>query len=366
MDVTVNLTERYDGIIKQSSQDAELYEALLPIMYEPDSHSASLLQLDNGDLLCVWFSGSGEGNPDTNVIFSRLPKGSQIWTEPVELAANLERSEQNPLFFQDPSGKLWLFHTSNEPHTQKTAIIVVRTSDDRGYTWNEPYVMHEGPGIFLRQPVVIMSNGEWLLPCYYCKEGGHYSVVLISADHGKTWTEHEVAGSVHRVQMSVVERDDQSLFAIFRSREADRIYSCVSTDFGKTWTVPQKTVLPNNNSSIQMAKLHNGHLIAIYNDATMERDQYRWIESKGSWRKKTLRTPLTIAISEDGGETWPHVKNIQVSDLEHKDTPIGYSYPAILGTADGQIHAAYSYLRKAIKYVRFTEDWVKTNAREPM
>ncbi|WJH33846.1 exo-alpha-sialidase [Paenibacillus sp. CC-CFT747] len=198
--------ERFNGKLQQSEHDPGLTEALLPIRYEPDSHSANLLELDNGDLLCVWFSGSGEGNPDTNILMSRLPSGGDQWTEPVELAADLERSEQNPVVFQAPDGKVWLFHTSTEPHDQRTSRVVYRVSADQGYSWEPPAVLHEGPGLFLRHPVVAMSNGDWLLPCYYCKAGGHYSVVLVSSDEGKSWQEYEVAGSLHRVQMSVVER----------------------------------------------------------------------------------------------------------------------------------------------------------------
>ena len=36
-------------------------EAYLPILY-PSSHAANLLQLKNGDVLCVWFSGTWEGS----------------------------------------------------------------------------------------------------------------------------------------------------------------------------------------------------------------------------------------------------------------------------------------------------------------
>lgn len=350
---------RFNGSVRPSENDAAVFEAYLPVLHENDSHAANLLELDNGDLLCVWFTGSGEGNPDTNVVMSRLPAGSEQWTSPAELSRDPDRSEQNPVLFQYPGGTVWLFHTSNEPHNQRTSRVVFRTSEDRGYSWSEAKVLFDTPGIFLRHPPLVLSNGDWLLPAYYCTSEGHYSVVKISGDQGKTWQEFKVPDSVHRVQMNVVELSDGTLYAMFRSRQADRIYTSVSRDNGRTWTPPEKSDLPNNNSSTQVVKLQNGHLALIFNNATLERDQFRWVERKGHLRKKPLRTPLTLAVSEDEGKTWPYRRNVQMADLEYKEREIGYSYPSIIAARDGRIHIAFSYLRKGIKYVRLGEDWVK-------
>ncbi|MDB5084198.1 MAG: hypothetical protein JWN30_1084, partial [Bacilli bacterium] len=112
-------------------------------------------------------------------------------------------------------------------------------------------------------------------------------------------------------------------------------------------------------SSTQVTRLPNGHLALVYNDATLTRDQFRWVQQKGEFRKKPLRTPLTLAISEDEGKTWPSIKNLQMADLEYKDSEIGYSYPSIITGRDGSLHIAFSYLRKCIKYVHLAEDWVK-------
>src|SRR6202795_4521419 len=46
------------------------------------SHAANLLMLKSGDLLCVWFSGSREGDSDVGIMMARLPKGSKQWSEP--------------------------------------------------------------------------------------------------------------------------------------------------------------------------------------------------------------------------------------------------------------------------------------------
>ncbi|WP_159884869.1 sialidase family protein [Paenibacillus puerhi] len=349
---------RFNGMITPSEADSRIMEAYLPLSEPSDNHAANLLELDNGDLLCTWFSGSGEGNPDTHIVLSRLPAGTDCWTQPVPLSEDAGRSEQNPVLFQAPDGKLWLFHTSNEPHNQKTSRVVYRTSEDRGETWSPAEVLFDRLGIFLRHPPIVLSNGDWLLPAYYCKLDGHYSVVQISSDQGATWTEYEVSGSTHRVQMNVLERSDGSLLAMFRSRQADRIYMSESRDGGRTWSKPVKSVLANNNSSTQAVKLPSGRMALIYNDSTMERDQFRWVQRKGEFRKKPLRTPLTLSLSEDDGQTWPYSRNIQMADLEYKDSEIGYSYPSILATRDGNLHIAFSYLRKGIKYVRLGEQLV--------
>ena len=83
---------------------------------------------------------------------------------------------------------------------------------------------------------------------------------------------------------------------------------------------------------------------------------------KAVWPQE--RHPVTIALSEDGGISWPWIRDIDMGDgfrgdanrhLNRQD-----AYPCITQTGDGLIHVAYSYRgRKCIKYVRFTEEWIR-------
>jgi len=184
-----------------------------------------------------------------------------------------------------------------------------------------------------------------------------YTVMQISGDQGQTWREYEVPQSRGRVQASVLEMDPGRLVAFMRSRAADRIYVSHSTDYGRTWAVPEPTTLPNNNASTQTIKLASGNLAMIFNKYSASDDPTTAI-----WPRR--RYPVTVAISEDGGKTWPYMRNVDTGDgfwgeiNQSLNRRLGY--PCLIQTRDGMIHVAYSYRgRQCIKYVRFTEDWIR-------
>jgi len=74
---------RFDGRIREGA-------ALLPTIHPGDSHAATLVETAAGDLLCAWFNGPGEGEPETRIVLSRLPAGSDTWTEPVRVTSGSE------------------------------------------------------------------------------------------------------------------------------------------------------------------------------------------------------------------------------------------------------------------------------------
>lgn len=309
-----------DGQLFRPPADGNRVEAFIPPMGH-ENHAANLVELPNGDLLCVWFAGSAEGSGDIKIALARLPAGAARWTPPVWVSGDPQRSEQNPVLFPAPDGKLWLLYTAQLTRgctreewarrvaagearggftMQHTAIIRRRISADGGRTWGPVETFSADPGSFCRQPMLVMGNGEWLFPMYFSRPaagyGDDHSVVRISADGFCTWQEFAVPECRGRVQMSVAELAAGWLIAFFRSRAADRIYSSRSADDGRTWTPPQRTILPNNNASIQALKLHSGRLAIVFNNHSANDDP-----AKTVWPAE--RYPVTIALSEDGGET---------------------------------------------------------------
>ncbi len=159
----------------------------------------------------------------------------------------------------------------------------------------------------------------------------------ISSDH-ITWKDYKVNNSNYLVQPSVVrpKPEDPGLLAFFRDRRAEHIYWATSSDEGKSWTSPKKTVLPNNNAAIQAHVLISGKLAIVFNPTTHGRNVIR------------------IALSTDGGLSWPAYRDLEDS-TESSDE---FSYPTLLQSPDGYIHVSYTYKRETIKYSKFMESWI--------
>jgi predicted neuraminidase len=358
---------QFDGTFRASAIKG-LEEAYLQKLFR-SSHAANLVKLRNGNLLCFWFSGTHEGESNVAIVMSRLPKGSQQWSNTVEVDHQEGKSFQNPVAFQTQAGRLWLLHTSQPAgEGQVNAQILFLTSDDAGQTWTTPRPLFTQPGSFTRHPPILISKKVWLLPMYYTPsrtitEGAesHYSAIKLTSDGGKNWKECRIPLSNGLVQQSVLRLKNAHFLGFFRSRYADFIYQSTSTN-GCDWTPPIPTHLPNNNSSIQSAILRDGALVIAFNNS-----------SAGVTREKTgtsARKPLSIALSPDGGKTWPWVRDIETGNAagQPKNTQGApheeYSYPSLLQDANGKINVAYSYNREAIKVVQFDEDWIKQGTTE--
>jgi predicted neuraminidase len=78
---------------------------------------------------------------------------------------------------------------------------------------------------------------------------------------------------------------------------------------------------------------------------------------------------MTLAVSTDGGRSWTK-RNVETGDgycmtnNSRDQTNRELSYPSIKQTADGALHMAFTFHRRAIKHVCVTEPWVMRAARD--
>lgn len=395
-----------DGLLRPAAHALHGTETLIPSPCV-QNHAANLLPLENGDVLCVWFGGTQEGIADISIWCARLKNGADRWGEAVKLSEDATRSEQNPVLFPAPDGKLHLFWTAQVSGRQDTAIVRHRVSDDQGLTWGLIETAIDVPGTFIRQPLVVRGDGAWLMPLFLCRtEPGiawvgdnDISAVAISSDQGRTWRRVEVPGSLGAVHMNIVQLDPAArdaggkpvstfphparggdrLVAFYRSRWADHVRVSRSDDGGETWTSADNLPLPNNNSSIQVTRLADGRLAMVHNwssklNATERRlSLYDEIEdpeageirevSAGDDRPSAFwgapRAPMTLSVSSDGGYTWPVRVDLEegdgycLSNNSRESLNRELSYPSIAQAPDGTIHVAYTWFRKAIKHMAF-------------
>jgi predicted neuraminidase len=75
------------------------------------------------------------------------------------------------------------------------------------------------------------------------------------------------------------------------------------------------------------------------------------------------RAPMTLAVSDDAGLTWPIRRNIEIGDgyCLSNNSRDGlnreFSYPTITAVG-GRLHIAFTRFRQAIEYVEVTPGWV--------
>jgi len=346
---------RMDGVLHKMP-NGRIDSIMRPIFGA--SHASNLLELPDGTLLLVWFSGGDEGGDGVGIVSSTLPPRAVQWTKPILASSERMRSAQNPVTFYEPSENVVrLLHTSQEAFMgQGTAEVRIVESHDGGKSWETPKTLFTKEGAFVKNQLLRSKNGkEWLLPMYYTPDGflGHatqYSTVQRSSDGGKSWTEYVMAGTMGRcVQPTVVRLRSGILRAWFRSRDADFIYTSDSSDDGFTWSHPVATKLPNNNSGIQAAMLQSGTVIMVFNN----------------YQGSDARFPLTVGLSPDEGDTWPHLRDLEPAqdsgeqEADYDEMHGEYSYPSVIQSRDGEIHISYTFRRESIRYARISEDWVK-------
>ncbi|MDE5690054.1 MAG: exo-alpha-sialidase, partial [Duncaniella sp.] len=214
---------------------------------------------------------------------------------------------------------------------------------DGGRTWGEREALPEGfLGPVKNKPEIVDGR----LICASSTESGgwklHFEILDLATGEWKyvgpvaaekaPRTENAAdVKPIDCIQPSILRLKDGRLKVLMRTRNG-RLAESVSTDGGDSWSTVRLTDLPNNQSGTDAVTLRDGRHVLIYNDF-----------STLPGTKKGPRTPLSIAVSDDG-ETWRH-------ELTLEDSPISqYSYPAIIQGRDGKVHCVYTWRRQRVAY----------------
>jgi predicted neuraminidase len=351
------------------------------------------VECPNGDLLAVWFHGSGERTANDVVIQgARLKQGETAWGEVFVAADTPGLPDCNPVVFLDGRQRLWLawmvvrvnrweqsllkyklstdYEGSGSPKWQWQEVILIQPGDDfpdrlregfkqLGYEqqmWGEyakPYdeLLVEAAADPVKRDIGWMTRakplritegthaGRLLLPLY--SDGFNISLMAISDDDGDTWRASKPMVGLGNIQPTLARRKDGTIVAFMRDggESPKRVMVSESKDDGETWTVARDTELPNPSSSLAVINLADGRWLMVLNDTEDGRHQ------------------LAVVVSEDEGRTWKGKRYLDKSPPHEGN----YGYPTAIQSRNGRVHVTYTHdvkPGKSIKHVEFDPAWL--------
>ena len=231
-------------------------------------------------------------------------------------------------------------------------FVMIRSLDD-GRTWSKPENMTrewKDPRWILYAPSpqqgISLRDGTLVMPTQGRDEADrHFSNLLISQDHGKSWTVSPAA-SFGNTECQAVQLADDSLILNCRTESPTKFRTiAVTRDLGRTWT-PHATnrigiIEPNCNGSL-----------------------YRFDYREGGKSKSVLlfanpysqksRTNQSIQVSFDEGKTWPAKHRLLL------DEGRGKGYPSLSRVDDRHVGIVYEGSGAHLVFERIPiEDLVK-------
>lgn len=310
----------------------------------PSCHASSILPLDGGKILIVYFAGKHENADDVGIWLSRYD--GSVWEATKCIAKVAPCAHWNPVIYAIPGGVRVSFKVGSTItgwtswHTE---------SFDEGITWAEavPYGDAVGP---VRSKPIRLSNGDLLAPNSVETMDSWLPRVDISHDDGASFTKYadipinrenpgdaEYISGLGAIQPTLWESTPGKVHALLRTT-CGYIFRSDSEDYGKTWCTAYNTGLPNNNSGIDSVYA-GGSLYLVMNPVS------------GNW---AARTPIIVMKSTDNGKTFREWKVLADTLLDdgsfYVDTHNSeFSYPAIT-EKDGMLYISFTYNRTSIAF----------------
>jgi len=297
-------------------------------------HASTFVCLTNGIYAAAWFQGSEEGAPDVGIWGSRRIAGT--WEEP-RLIAKIQDDlpHWNPVLRVADDGRLCLYFKVGRNCADWRTYLT--ESVDSGKTWSAAKELVAGDCRGGRGPVrnkcLRLPSGRWLAPA--SREIGRWrAFVDRSDDDGGSWcASAEIGMPTNAPTAGVIQptlwTDENNVVHAYMRSDSGKIWESRSRDDGETWEGAAPTLLPNNNSGIDIVKSADGMLYLALNPTS------------GNWAS---RSTLEIWRSADEGKTWQAWFTLEKAEGGE------FSYPCIREVRRGVLAVSYTWNRKRIAF----------------
>ncbi len=229
----------------------------------------------------------------------------------------------------------------------KTAQFLMVRSRDDGKTWTEPENMtrqlkQEDWILFAPSPQqgIALSDGTLIMPGQGRDEQDrHFSNLMISRDHGTSWTLSKPA-SYDNTECQAVLLGDGSIMLNCRSEQPTKFRTiAVTSDRGRTWrsheTNRKDIIEPNCNGS-------------TYRFNYQHRGKQRHVLLFANPHSQTGRDHHTIQVSFDDGRTWPERYHLLL------DAGRGAGYPSLSRAGDRHVGIVYEGSQSQLVFERLS------------
>ena len=358
-------------------------------------HAPSIVELRDGNLRAVWFSGSREGAGDVTIQTAVFDKTSEQWGSETSLfaRAGLQRGLWryvkkigNPVIARaaDDSLHLWMVNVSLGGWAG-SAITWSRSTDD-GSNWSTPKRLVTSPFLnistLVKAAPVALANGQISLPVYH-EFITKFAEVLRIDTNGHVLDKVRVPGSHTSLQPVVLVSDEQRAQTFMRATQGGRVMSSTTEDAGQSWAVAAPLALPNPNSALAGAVLRDGSRWLAYNPTTAGRDKLALTRLGDPVSKEMAVEPpktnanmanplgkvdyaavLSSELKSKGTtdrDIAAYVKGAQRQLCTGANCAQEFSYPVLLQSRDGTLHLVYTWHRTRIKHVRLDLSAVHSN-----
>ena len=350
-------------------------------------HAPSVVELRDGRLRAVWFSGSREGAGDVVIKTSVMNQASLHWSDETTLF-DRQRIQQglwryvkklgNPVIARAPDGSILLWMVTVSLGGWAGSSITWARSTDEGNSWSDPRKLVTSP--FLNISTLVKGspffyrNGQIGLPVYHELLTKFAEVLRIDAQ-GRVVDKTRIPGSQNSLQPVLMPADPEQAQVYMRSGTGTAVMRSATTDAGKTWSSTHATGWPNPDSALAGVVIDTGEQWLALNPSTESRGILALLHAPAGgsfdgvrpWIVESFAMPRTrlsprqykgllddelkaSGVSETQAEAY--VASAQRQLCGASTCSEEFSYPYLLQSRDGYLHLVYTWHRTRIKHVR--------------
>ncbi len=290
------------------------------------------IELNDGRLLLVYmeFSGTGSDFARTRLVSRESADGGRSWGahRVITETAPGDINVYSPNLIRAKDGGILLLFMRQHQSGVRTLYVWKSTDEGRSFAPQTEFFKDQAYSL-CNATVKRLASGRLLLPSSpplpgkTAERGPYAAVVLYSDDDGDTWKASESVVELPKrgaMEPHVEQTADGRVLMVMRN-QLGKLWMSESRDDGATWGDPYASDLTTPESCPELTRIPGSDdLLMIWNN-TYDAD-FRSHFGK--------RSPLTAAISKDGGKTWRHVRDIET------DPTRAFSNPGCRFTRNGQ------------------------------